>query len=95
LKRVGRFDYHIEVGYPNEEVRKRYVEAKLKLGNFTTEENVEDLVHLTEGLSISSLKEVCILHVCLGIDIEKAVERVAFLDKRTIKPKERKSRLRE
>lgn len=73
LKRAGRFDCHVKVENPSEAVRFSYFTSKL--GEFVSPADINNLVVKTDGFSLSSIKEVCVLHVCLGVPLEDALER--------------------
>lgn len=76
--RPSRFATVIEVGLPNAETRRKYIEAK----TFPDENvDIEVWVKLTEGLTIDYIKDLIISVLCIGVPIEKAVERIQIYHK--------------
>lgn len=72
-ERPSRFATVIEVGLPNAETRRRYIQAK----TFDDEQiDVELWVKLTEGLTIDYIKDLIISVLCIGVPLEQAVERI-------------------
>lgn len=71
IKRPGRFSSLVEVGYPNAEVRKYYLD--IKLGN---DKDINYWVKSTKGLTIDELKEVVLAVKCLGCDLEETIKKV-------------------
>ena len=72
-QRPRRFDEVIYIGLPNTELRKQYVEKKLKL---TDDEEIETWVKKSEGLSFASLTELCIAVKCLDQDFDAVLRRL-------------------
>jgi tRNA uridine 5-carbamoylmethylation protein Kti12 len=58
LLRSGRFDKKIYVPQPPKEGRKAYFQNKLKAKNLATDDEIDDLVKETEGMSFGDLSEI-------------------------------------
>jgi len=67
--RPGRFDKIIEVGDPEKDIRKKYLEL------LTKAEVDEEIIDLTEGMSIAYLKEVIISSVINEMDLKEAIKQ--------------------
>lgn len=70
VARPRRFDRIIKIGMPSAEVRRIYLEEKLKITNG----EAMDWVEKTEGLSFASLAELVISVKCLGNDFESTLK---------------------
>ena len=78
VNRPSRFDRRYEIGKPNAEVRRYYIENKLKIGNLQlTKENIEDIVDNTEGLTIDHLKEYFLSVFVLGYTHDEAMKDIS------------------
>jgi AAA+ superfamily predicted ATPase len=70
--RPSRFDRRVYIGKPSADVRRYYINTKIKKED-TDKIDVEKLVKLTDGYTIDHLKEV-VLSVCvLGYDVSYAI----------------------
>ncbi len=81
LARPSRFDVVMRIGMPSEAARRAYINSLIK-NNLLVD--VEQLVTVTDGLSIAAIKEVVILIVIFEYTIQEAVEKVrtaAILEK--------------
>jgi AAA+ superfamily predicted ATPase len=68
--RPSRFDRKYKIELPDYDVRKVYLENKLLESNI----DLDYWAQVTDGLSLSHLKEIIISTQILGMDIENAVE---------------------
>ncbi len=85
VNRPSRFDRRYEVGKPSAEVRRYYIEHKLKRANIN-DVNVESIVVKTEGFTIDHLKEYLLSVFVLGYSHEDAMSEVsAILGTRMLK----------
>jgi len=73
VSRPRRFDRVIKIGMPTEEMRRIFFKKKLKLNG---DDNVENLVEKTDGLSFAALSELVISTKCLGNPLEETLERL-------------------
>jgi SpoVK/Ycf46/Vps4 family AAA+-type ATPase len=80
IQRPGRTSLVIEVGLPSKEARKAYLVNKI--GDKVVDINVDNIVELTEGLTIDELKEVLLSAVCMDADVGEVVKRMKNLKKR-------------
>lgn len=71
IKRPGRFPVRLEVGLPNFEARKFYVNLKLADDDLASE-----IASKTDGFTIDQLKDVIRQHYCMKKDLEPVL---AFL----------------
>jgi hypothetical protein len=70
--RPSRFATVIEIGLPNADTRRRYIEAK----TFPEENvNLNAWTKATEGLTIDQIKDLIISVYCIGLSLEEAVDR--------------------
>lgn len=77
--RPSRFATLIEVGLPNAETRKLYIESK----TFPDEQvDLQKWVKMTEGCTIDNIKDLIINVFCIGLTLEEALKRT---DSRRIK----------
>lgn len=83
--RPSRFDRRYEIGLPDEDVRRVYIQNKIK------QEDLENIdldywVKNTDGFSIAHLKELIISVIIFGNDLEESLELMRkFIDKRGLK----------
>jgi len=77
VARPRRFDRVIKIDMPSKEVRKIYLQHKLK--NEITEDELEKWVNMTSGFSFAALADLVISTRCLGNDLEKSVEALKNL----------------
>jgi SpoVK/Ycf46/Vps4 family AAA+-type ATPase len=83
--RPSRFDRRYEVGKPNAETRRYYIEHKLQRADLSSI-NVNDLVDKTEGFTIDHLKEYLLSVFVLGYSHDEAFEEVSgILSTRVLK----------
>jgi SpoVK/Ycf46/Vps4 family AAA+-type ATPase len=75
LKRPGRFSSIIEVGTPNAQARRMYLETKLG----TEYVEMDSWVHHTESLTIDELKEMVQAVEILGNDFKETLDRIKSL----------------
>ena len=71
ISRPRRFDRVIKIDIPSDDVRRRFFKSQIKK---ITKKKLEDLVDLTEGLSLAALSEVTISVYCLGNTMKETVE---------------------
>jgi len=90
IKRPGRFDLVIGIHAPLAETREAYL--RLVSGNQISEEKLQEMVMLTEGMGLSYLRELASTHLCLNIPLAETLDRLktnfkvkAFLSKGTPK----------
>lgn len=83
--RPSRFDRRYEIGLPDDNVRRVYIQNKVK------EEDLKNIdldywVQNTEGFSISHLKELIISVIIFGNNLEESLNLMReFIDKKNIK----------
>jgi len=83
--RPSRFDRRYKVELPNEEIRRAYILNKLTPEDIE-ENNIEEWVKRTEGMSLSHLKEVLISVIVMGRTFEETISNLEGLKiKPTIK----------
>jgi SpoVK/Ycf46/Vps4 family AAA+-type ATPase len=83
--RPGRFDRRYEVGKPNAEARRYYIEHKLQKSDLNSIA-ITKLVEETEGFTIDHLKEYILSVFVLGYSHEHAIEEViSILNTRILK----------
>lgn len=70
LMRPGRFSSIIEVGYPNVEARKAYLNTKID------SVRADNIAENSEGLSIDELKEVVQSVECFNYDSKEVISRI-------------------
>jgi predicted AAA+ superfamily ATPase len=80
--RPSRFDRRYKVELPNEEIRRAYILNKLTPEDIK-QNDIEEWVERTEGMSLSHLKEVLISVIVMGRTFE---ETIANLEGLKIKP---------
>ena len=73
INRPSRFDEIVYIGLPNKDSRKLFVRQK---AHSLSEEQINEWVGLTEGFSISHLKEVLVSVQCLGNELEPTIKRL-------------------
>lgn len=77
VNRPSRFDRRYEIGKPNAEVRRYYLENKLKIGGLElSKEEIENIVDNTEGLTIDHLKEYFLSVFVLGYSHDEAIKDI-------------------
>lgn len=69
IKRPGRFPVRLEVGLPNLEARRYYV--NLKLNDLAL---AEEIAQKTEGFTIDQLKDVIRQHYCMKKDLDPVLK---------------------
>jgi len=75
LMRPGRFATVIEIDFPGIEARKKYLEVKIGL----EDDQFNEILEKSDGLSIDELKEVVLATKCLDIPVDNVIERFANL----------------
>ena len=75
INRPSRFDLIVEIGYPNDIVRKTYITKKLKPVDLQAI-NIDKWVKDTAGLTISHIKELIISVAILGNDYTSSLSRL-------------------
>lgn len=70
-KRPSRFDLVIEIGPPNAEARRRYLESRK-----VPKEVAKEMVTVSKGMSFAHLKELVVAHLIFGKDLKKEVKRI-------------------
>lgn len=86
--RPSRFDRRYEIGLPDENVRRTYIEKKIKDDDLKNI-NLEYWVKQTEGYSISHIKELIISVIILGNPLEYALNIMnEFIDQKFLKNKQ-------
>jgi SpoVK/Ycf46/Vps4 family AAA+-type ATPase len=86
--RPSRFDRRYEIGLPDEEVRKVYIQSKIKSEDLENI-NIDYWVEQTEGFSISHIKELIISVVIFGNDLEESLNLMReFIDVKNLKTKQ-------
>jgi SpoVK/Ycf46/Vps4 family AAA+-type ATPase len=73
--RPSRFDERIEIGMPDERLRRAYLESRVQGGDATSED-LTKWVAATEGFSIAHLREFVVSVMCLGLSVDDTVERL-------------------
>lgn len=73
--RPSRFASVIEIGYPDRDVRKAFLEKKL-LSKDRERLNVNQLADATEGFTIDHLKDLIVTVCCLNLHPDVAVKRL-------------------
>lgn len=76
--RPSRFDRVVEIGMPNKESRKIYIESR---GLPLSSEEIELWVEKTEGLGIAHIKELIVSVCCLGNTFDVEIERLHGMKK--------------
>lgn len=71
IRRPGRFPVRLEVGLPNMEARKLYVNLKLKNDAAATQ-----IAEMTEGFNIDQLKDVIRAHYCMRKPLEPTLKEL-------------------
>lgn len=83
IKRPGRFSSVIQVGFPGKRARKTFLKSKLK-----PEDDLEEWVEKTKGLSIDEISE-CVKSVCcLGYKLDSTIKRLQSNDREEPKDEE-------
>lgn len=72
ILRPGRFALTLEVGYPNEEARRFYLNIKLK----NNKDLVEEIVKKTKDFTIDELKAVVQSVYCMGHELGATIGRI-------------------
>ncbi|WP_052345875.1 ATP-binding protein [Paucisalibacillus sp. EB02] len=89
INRAGRFDRAYEIRQPNEQLRKDYLVGK-GITQFLEESKLNDLVRMTNGLSIAQLNEVYMSialewHYEKQVDIQKVIHDMQANQKKVYK----------
>jgi energy-coupling factor transporter ATP-binding protein EcfA2 len=84
--RPSRFDVRVLIDLPNADVRKFYIESKLKPEDLA-KINVNDWIKATEGFTLDHLKELILLTFVLENDFDESLGKIKEMLKNTrIKP---------
>lgn len=75
--RPSRFAEVIEIGAPDEALRRAYISAKVHDDDTI---DVDEWVRMTEGLTIDGIKDVIISVLALGVPLDRAVEKIHHMD---------------
>lgn len=78
IGRPRRFDRVIKIGYPDSKTRKMYFEFKLKEHD-KEKYNIDEWVELTGNFTFAAMTELVISVICLGNDLNVAVNRIKNL----------------
>lgn len=78
--RPSRFDRRYKVELPNDEIRRLYIENKLKQEDLTNID-VDLWVEKTKGMSLSHLKEVIISVIVMGRTFDETIETLEGMKK--------------
>lgn len=73
--RPSRFDRKYEISYPSDEVRKFYIEKKLK-PNDLKEIDINKWIADTKGMSFAHLKELVCSVIVMGVDYQKTINEL-------------------
>ena len=71
ILRPGRFPLCLEVGLPNKEARRFYLDTKLE-----DKKLVESITEKSEGFTIDELREVVRSVYCMQLPLEKTIKRI-------------------
>lgn len=86
--RPSRFDRRYEIGLPDDEVRKVYIQNKIKSEDLQNID-IDYWVQQTEGFSISHIKELIISVVIFGNDLDESLNLMReFIDVKSLKTKQ-------
>ena len=92
--RPSRFDVRVSIELPSADVRKFYIQSKLKQ-NDLDKINIDEWVKLTEGFTLDHLKELILLTFVLENDFDESLNKIKrMLDHTTIEPVSIKGKLR-
>ena len=80
IDRPSRFDLIKLIPFPGKAARRLYFETKEPT---LTEEELDDWVNKSKGMSIAHLKEMIIANKCYGTPIDDIVKRLLQMDKRS------------
>jgi len=80
VNRPSRFDRRYEIGLPNDNVRRAYLENKLTTADLDYID-LEQWVYDTQDLSVSHLKELVISVIVLGNDYNETLETLKGMKK--------------
>lgn len=76
-QRQRRFDRIVEVGYPDKDIRKKYLVKKLKMD----EGKAEVLAARTEKCTFAALADLVISIKCFGVSVEDALKEIDGIKK--------------
>lgn len=86
--RPSRFDRRYEIGLPDDEVRRVYIQNKIKSEDLQNID-IDYWVEQTEGFSISHIKELIISVVIFGNDLDESLNLMReFIDVKNLKTKQ-------
>lgn len=74
IRRPGRFDLIIGLFSPTRETRTAYLKAICN--GHLPEKQLQEMVRMTEGLSLAYLRELVSTFLCLGIPLEETIPRL-------------------
>ena len=78
--RPSRFDRRYKIELPNEDIRRAYITNKLTDDDLS-KIDIEDWIKMTEGMSLSHLKEVIISVIVMGKSFEETIDSLDNLKK--------------
>jgi SpoVK/Ycf46/Vps4 family AAA+-type ATPase len=78
--RPSRFDRRYKIELPNEDIRRAYITNKLTEDDLS-KIDIEDWIKMTEGMSLSHLKEVIISVIVMGKSFEETIDSLDNLKK--------------
>lgn len=79
LSRPGRFDTRLLIGLPSKEVRKLYLKNLFRKGSEVPKESLEKWVEVTQGLSLSHIKEIFISVMIYSSELDSALEKIEVM----------------
>jgi predicted AAA+ superfamily ATPase len=90
--RPSRFDRRYEVQMPSSEIREAYIKNKLTEDDLKSI-NLEEWVELTDGMSLSHLKELVISVVVMGKDFKESLDTLNSMSEKPKVTSKKKSKL--
>lgn len=82
--RPSRFANVIEVGFPDANVRRSFLEGKLGKGALT-ETELEAWVNATDQMSLDHLKDLIISVLCIGTPLDEAIAKLKTMNSEDVK----------
>jgi SpoVK/Ycf46/Vps4 family AAA+-type ATPase len=91
--RPSRFDRRYEIGLPDDDVRRVYIQSKIKKDDLERID-LDHWVNETKGFSISHIKELIISVIIFGNDLEESLSLMRqFIDIKSLKTKQGASKI--
>jgi len=90
--RPSRFDRRYEVQMPSSEIREAYIKNKLTEDDLKSI-NLEEWVELTDGMSLSHLKELVISVIVMGKDFKESLDTLNSMGEKPKVTSKKKSKL--